>query len=255
MSVGLLYPGEMGAAIGSALRDSPLWASEGRSEATARRASAFDDVGDLEALVARSDVVLSVCPPAVAEDTAVRVAELGFEGLYLDANAISPSRMERIAGRFPRCVDGSIIAKTRINLYLSGDPADVAQVAGLFAPHGDVQPIALDGPIGVASAIKMAFGGWNKITAALEAQALAIARAYGVEGELRGEGIDPGRIGRSAGRAWRWVGEMHEIADTCADLGLPDGVARGAADLFGRWSEHRHDASVPLDRLLDDLSR
>jgi hypothetical protein len=46
-----------------------------------------------------------------------------------------------------------------------------------------------------------------------------------------------------------------EVADTCADLGLPDGMARGAADLFGRWDDHRDNASVPLDQLLDELSR
>jgi 3-hydroxyisobutyrate dehydrogenase-like beta-hydroxyacid dehydrogenase len=253
MRVGLLYPGEMGAAIGTALLEPPLWASEGRSQATARRASAFDDVGGVQALIERSEVILSVCPPAIAEETAARVAELGFDGLYVDANAISPRRMERIAGRFARCIDGSIMAKTRINVYLSGDPADAAEVVALFAADGDVQPIVLGAHIGAASAIKMAFGGWNKISAGLEAQAFAIARAYGVEHGLVAEGVDPGRVARSAAKAWRWVGEMNEVADTCADLGLPEGVARGAAELFGRWDHRRDDFSVPLERLLDEL--
>jgi len=253
MRVGLLYPGEMGAAIGAALVDPPLWASEGRSEATTRRAAAFEDVGSLGELVARSDAILSVCPPAIAETTAERIAELGFTGLYVDANAVSPARMKRIAARLPRLVDGSITAKSRINLYLSGDRAEVDEVRALFTTDGDVQTISLDGPVGAASAIKMAFGGWNKISAALEAQAFAIARAYGLQAELAAEGVDPGRIPRSAGRAWRWTGEMHEIGDACADLGLPEGMARGAAELFDRWSAHRDDASVPLDRLLEEL--
>jgi 3-hydroxyisobutyrate dehydrogenase-like beta-hydroxyacid dehydrogenase len=253
MSIGLLYPGEMGAAVGAALLEAPVWASESRSEATARRAAAFEDAGSLAELVRRSDVILSVCPPAIAEETAERVAERGFAGLYVDANAISPARMDRIAARFPRCVDGSITAKTRINLYLSGDPSDVADVAALFAPDGGVEAVALAGPIGAASAIKMAFAGWNKISAGLEAQAFAIARVYGLEDELAAEGVDPARVARSAGRAWRWVGEMHEIGDTCAGLGLPDGIARGAAELFDRWSEHRDDSSVPLEQLLDEL--
>src|SRR5439155_24800132 len=76
MSVGLLYPGEMGAAIGAALREPPVWARAGRSPATALRAAAFEDAGTLEALVAQSDVILCICPPTVAEDTAERVAEL-----------------------------------------------------------------------------------------------------------------------------------------------------------------------------------
>jgi hypothetical protein len=131
----------------------------------------------------------------------------------------------------------------------------VAEVAALFRPDGDVQPIALDRPVGAASAIKMAFAGWNKISAGLEAQAFAIARAYGLEDELAAEGVDPGRVVRSAAKAWRWVGEMHEIGDTCAELGLPDGIPRGAAELFGRWSEHRDDSSLPLHQLLDELFR
>ena len=253
MRVGLLFPGEMGAAIGTALAEPPLWASEGRSEATAERAASFEDVNSLGDLVARCGVILSVCPPAIAEETAERVGELGFAGLYVDANAVSPARMERIAARFPRCVDGSITARTQLNMYLGGDPADVAEVEALFAVGGDVETIPLDGPIGAASALKMAFGGWNKISAALEAQAFAIARAYGLEAELAAEGVDPDRIPRSAGRAWRWAAEMREIGDTCAALGLPDGMARGAGELFDRWSDHRDDASVAPDRLLDEL--
>jgi hypothetical protein len=253
MRVGLLYPGEMGALVGSALYEPPLWASEGRSEATAGRAAAFEDAGSLASLVERSEVVLSVCPPAIAEETAEQVAERGFGGLYVDANAISPVRMERIATRFRRCVDGSITGSTGINLYLSGDPADVAEVAALFPADGEVRPLALDLPIGAASAVKMAYAGWNKISAGLEAQAHAIARAYGVEEALAAEGVPADRMARSAGKAWRWVGEMNEIGDTCAGLGLPDGMARGAADLFGRWSAHRDDRSVPVAQLLEEL--
>ena len=70
-----------------------------------------------------------------------------------------------------------------MNLYLSGDSQDVAAVAALF-PEGEVKPIALEGGVGSASALKMAFGGWNKIGSALTAQAYAIARAYGVEDAL-----------------------------------------------------------------------
>ena len=121
MRVGLLFPGEMGAAVGNALRGEVLWASEDRSEATVARAAAFTDAGSVEELVRSSDVVLSICPPAIAEETAKRVFGLGFDGLYVEANAISPSRMRRIAQLGPRVVDGSIIASKGINLYLAGD--------------------------------------------------------------------------------------------------------------------------------------
>jgi hypothetical protein len=40
MIVGLLHPGEMGAAVGTAANAEVIWASEGRSDATRLRAPA-----------------------------------------------------------------------------------------------------------------------------------------------------------------------------------------------------------------------
>lgn len=253
MNVGLLFPGEMGAEVGAAVRGRVLWASEGRSPATVRRAADFEDVRTLPELVALSEIILSVCPPEIAEQVALEVAGLGFHGLYVEANAISPERVTRIAKDLDRVVDGAIIGRSGTHLYLSGDASDLREVAALFA-GSEVEAIPLEGGIGSASALKMAFAGWNKIGSALVAQAHAIARAYGVEAALEAEGVSGERLGRVAARAWRWRPEMDEIGDTCAALGLPDGMARGAAELFGRWSRHRDDETVELRRLLDDLS-
>jgi len=251
MRVGLLFPGEMGAAVGAAVRGEVLWASEGRGAATAARAAGFEDVGTVEELVSRSEVVLSICPPGLAEHVARDVAGLGFGGLYVDANAISPARAERITALFERAVDGSITAKTGIHLFLSGEPRDVELVRGLFG--APVVATALPGGVGAASALKMAFAGWNKIGAVLEAQAFAVARAYGLEDALAAEGVGRDRIGRTAARAWRWEAEMNEIGDTHAALGLDDGIARGAAASLGRWAGHRDDPQVPVGELLDEL--
>jgi 3-hydroxyisobutyrate dehydrogenase-like beta-hydroxyacid dehydrogenase len=242
----------MGALVGTAVAGEVLWASEGRSEATRRRAEAFTDVGTVRELVAASEIVISLCPPAIAEDVAGEVAAEGLDGIYVEANAIAPERMKRIAGLL-RCVDGSVIARTGLNLYLSGEPDDVAEIAALF-PDGDVKAIPLESGIGAASALKMAFGGWNKIGLALLAQAHAIARAYGVEDALAGEGVESDRVVHAAPKAWRWAPEMAEVAATCAALGLPDGISHGAADLYSRWDAHR-DQPAELDRLLDDLIR
>jgi 3-hydroxyisobutyrate dehydrogenase-like beta-hydroxyacid dehydrogenase len=238
----------MGAAVGVAIRGEVLWASEGRSRATTRRATPFTDVRSLEELVRRSHVVLSICPPAIAEEIAAHVFGLGFEGLYVDANAISPARMRRIASLGRRVVDGSIIASTGINLYLAGRDAD--EVAALFG--NGVKTLGVGGQVGAASALKMAFGGWNKIGIGVTAQSYAIARAYGVSDHLEAEGVSSERLSRMAGRAWRWAPEMEEIADTCAELGLPDEIPRGAATLYGRWERHR-DSAPGLDELLEDL--
>jgi hypothetical protein len=236
MRVGLLFPGEMGAAVGHAVHGEVLWASEGRSEATRSRAAAFEDVGSVAELVGASEVVLSICPPAVAEEVAEQVFALGFDGIYVEANAISPERMRRIAKLGSRVVDGSIIGAKGISLYLAGK--DAPPVAELF-PDGEVRAIDLGRDIGAASALKMAFGGWNKIGIALTAQAHAIARAYEVERWLEDEGVPADRLPRVADRAWRWAPEMDEIGDACAELGVADGIPRGAADFYRRLSDDR----------------
>jgi Domain of unknown function (DUF1932) len=234
--VGLLFPGDMGAAVGNAVNGEVLWASTGRSDATRQRAAGFTDVGFVEELVRRSEVVLSICPPAIAEDVARQVFDLGFDGVYVEANAISPERMRRIATFGPNIVDGSIIAASGINLYLAG--AGAVDVARLF-DSGEVNAIALDAPIGAASGLKMAFGGWNKIGIALTAQAHAIAEAYGVTNELEAEGVPADRLQWVADRAWRWAPEMEEIADLCRELGLSEAIPRGAAVFYRTLSEER----------------
>ena len=86
--------------------------------------------------------------------------------------------------------------------------------------------------VGAASALKMAFGGWNKIGIALTSQAHSIAKAYGVDDRLEAEGVPADRLQWVADRAWRWAPEMEEIADMCAELGLDDGIPRGAASFY-----------------------
>jgi 3-hydroxyisobutyrate dehydrogenase-like beta-hydroxyacid dehydrogenase len=224
----------MGAAVGSAVRGEVLWASEGRSEATRRRAAGFTDLGSLADLVRSSDVILSICPSAIAEQVAEHVFGVGFEGVYVEANAISPKRMRRIAQLGPRVVDGSIIAASGINLYLAGDNAQ--PIAQLFE-GGEVRAIDLHAEPGAASALKMAFGGWNKIGIALTAQAHAIAAAYGVGEWLEREGVPKDRLPRVTDRAWRWAPEMDEIAETCADLELSDAIPRAAGEFYRRLGD------------------
>lgn len=254
--VGLLFPGEMGALVGAAAEADVVWASEGRSAETTARAveGGLRDVGSLDALVRESEVVLSICPPGIAEDVAAAVAAAGFDGLYVEANAIAPARAERIAAESGlRLVDGGIIAKGRLALYLSGDPDDVERVAALFT-GSDVDAIGLPGGVGAASALKLAFGGWNKIGVLLAAQAHAIARAYGVTDALAAEGVGTEAIPRAGPKAWRWEAEMQEIASTCAELGLPDGLGRAAAEVCRRWQHHRG-RRPELGELLTDLAR
>jgi 3-hydroxyisobutyrate dehydrogenase-like beta-hydroxyacid dehydrogenase len=241
--VGILHPGEMGAAVAAGLRDGAAWASAGRSAATAERARAagLTDAGSVPALLERCDVLLSVCPPHAALEVAAQVT--GFTGTYVDANAIAPETAQEVAeivrGGGAAYVDGGIIgAPTAPRLYLSGPGA--AGVPALFG-GGAVQALVLDGPPFAASALKMAYAAWTKGSAALLLSALEAARRLGVEDALLAEWEHsqpelPARVRRAGesaeAKGWRWVGEMEEIARTFAAAGLPDGFHRAAARVY-----------------------
>ncbi|USQ85113.1 DUF1932 domain-containing protein [Streptomyces phaeoluteigriseus] len=250
------------------------WLPSGRSGATRRRAAetGLRSAADLGELAWRCEVVLSVCPPAAALDVAEEVARAGFRGVYVDANAVGPERMARIAEVLAAggatVVDGGITGPPpreagTSRLYLSGDAQAVARVAALFAGTA-LAPFALDGPIGRASALKLSFASYNKIAYALAAQACALADGHGVLDEL----IDlaagalphtplaaPERLAGAGAKAWRWEPEMREIARACAQVGLPTGFAEAAAETFGRWETHKDDAAVTGARLIADLRR
>lgn len=274
-TVGVLHPGSMGAAVAAAVAAGGarvLWCPRGRSTASVERAAAagLEAAPDLPGLLAASDVVLSICPPAAAEELAVQVAELGFRGVFVDANAISHERILRIADRMAaaggRVVDGSIIGPPPVDgatarLYLSGPADDVAAVAGLFPPASPVQTVTLGDARGSASALKMAFAGYQKATRLLAAVAHALAARYGVTDALLGEAarittsplLEPNYLPTVAARAWRWEPEMHEVADILAAEGLPDDLALAAATVLGRWEPDRDSADLSLPAVLEQL--
>jgi 3-hydroxyisobutyrate dehydrogenase-like beta-hydroxyacid dehydrogenase len=251
VTIGLLHPGEMGAAVGQCLTAAGrevLWVPEGRSAATRERAAAagLEGCGWAE-MAARSDVIVSVCPPAAALEVARTVAGTGFAGLYLDANAVSPATAGEVAAVVEPAsfVDGGIIGTTPvapgfIRLYLSGDRA--GEVRDLFDGTAlDARAVA---PPGTASAVKMAYASWTKGSAALLLTARALARVEGVESVLLEEwGISqPGLERRSeaangsaAAKGWRWVAEMEQIAATMAAAGLPEGFHQAAAEIYRRF--------------------
>jgi len=240
-TVGLLHPGEMGAAVGAVLRGQGarvVWASEGRSEETRARAEAagLEDVGSVGE-VARSDVVFSICPPHAALEVA-RSLE-GFGGIYVDANAVSPATAVQVAAGVREFVDGGIVGSPpreagTTRLYLSGAQAEC--VAGLFRGS------ALDARVvSNASALKMAYAAWTKGTAAMLLAVRELARREGIEEALLAEWDlslpelreRHERALRSAeAKGWRWVGEMEQIAASFEADGLPGGFHRAAAEVY-----------------------
>jgi 3-hydroxyisobutyrate dehydrogenase-like beta-hydroxyacid dehydrogenase len=234
--IGLLHPGEMGAAVAACLTGrgyQVLWVPAGRSPATRDRAAAAgltaaagpDAAGQVADLSRRADVILSVCPPHAALGVARAVAAAGFTGTYADANAISPGTAHQVraitGAAGARYVDGGIIglppspgpgeeaSPGGTRLYLAAGPeggdeqGPAAQVATLFEGTA-LTPVILrnDNPA-AASALKMAYASWTKGSAALLLAARALARAEGVQDSLLAEWSlsQPGLGGRSLGAA------------------------------------------------------
>ncbi|HSZ44842.1 MAG TPA: DUF1932 domain-containing protein [Streptosporangiaceae bacterium] len=250
--VGLLHPGDMGAAVGHCLTGAGyrvLWASEGRGPDTAARArdAGLIDVRTSRGVAAEADIIVSVCPPHAALDVAWAVH--GFAGIYLDANAIAPGTAREVAqlitGSGGRYVDGGIIGSPprtpgTTRLYLSG--GDAAEIQALFAGTA-LEPRIVPGGDTGASAVKMAYASWTKGTSALLLAARALAQAEGVEDVLLAEwALSQPQLADQFSRAarsgvtkgWRWVGEMEEIAHAMASDGLPDGFHQAAAEIYRR---------------------
>jgi Domain of unknown function (DUF1932) len=134
-------------------------------------------------------------------------------------------------------------------LWLAGAAAPA--VAALFAGSPFTARV-LDAGLGAASGLKACFALQSKALPTIWVAMAEAARAYGVEDELRAEvartggdlvaalaGIDA----RAAGKAWRWVGEMEQAGAALADVGLPDGFSRAAAEMYRRMA-----AADPVDR-------
>lgn len=264
-TVALLHPGNMGVTIGAAAAASGarvIWASDQRSAATRRRA---EQAGLVEVrhpidAVRQSEAVLSVCPPHAATEVARTVAAMNYKGLYVDANAVSRATAKEI-GRIVTAagasfVDGGIIGPPvkqagTTRFYLSGDRA--AEIAALFS-RSMLDARAIGGQPGAASALKVAYAAWTKCSDALVLAIRAFADHEGVDQAL----LDEWRISQPAlerkcsraaavavPKAWRYVGEMGEIAEAFEAAGLPPGFHKAAAEICERLAPFKDQTDPP----------
>jgi 3-hydroxyisobutyrate dehydrogenase-like beta-hydroxyacid dehydrogenase len=227
----------------------------------------LEPVSGIGELVTKSDLVISLCAPAVAEWVAQDVAGFARAGLvYLEANAVTPKRVERIERSLPGVVvvDGSVVgspprAGKAPRLYLSG-PADAVESVSRLFRNTDVNVRVLGPRVGTASALKLSYSSFQKASRVLAAVAYATAEADGLGDELLDiAGLRPGSylsetdyIPITAGRAWRWGPELEDAAAHVRDLGLPDEMIRGAARVLERWDDV-HDARLELSEALGFL--
>ncbi|MFJ4320606.1 DUF1932 domain-containing protein [Streptomyces lavendulae] len=274
-TVGILHPGSMGAAVAACAATNAaavLWCETGRSTASAARAVQFGltPVAELAELLDRSDIVISLCPPAAAEDVARDIARHRFAGVLVEANAINPERTQRIAALLEpdaTVVDGGVVGSPPVGgktptLYLSGPAAATARIEALFAGTA-VRTAVLGAAIGKASALKLSYASFQKTSRVLVALALGMAREHGVDQELievaskRTDSYlsEPQYVAKTAARAWRWAPELEEAADALAAAGLPPEMLRGAASTLARWHDVKDDAELTLTDALDRLAQ
>jgi len=268
--IGILHPGEMGVSIAASAINSGhqvYWVSEGRSNKTRLRAEKHNliEVESLSQLCQTSNIIFSVCPPHSTEDIAKLVIEHGFRGYYLDANAISPQRAVKIGHMLEsngiHFIDGGIIGgpawkPNETRLFLSGKDANI--IADYFS-NGPLETKVIGDEIGKASALKMCYAAYSKGTTALLAAILATAESLGVRDELYGQwNMDDSsfseqanrRATRATAKAWRFEGEMHEIASTFQEAGLPNGFHEAAAEVYRRMAHFKDTLETPK---LDDI--
>ena len=270
MNILLLHPGAMGASIGAALVGNGhdvAWIAANRSAATRKRAedAGLRSVYDLTAGIDGVELTFSICPPEAALTVARTVRQSGFDGIYVDGNAISPATARAIEGVVgERYVDGGIIGPPAwrsgaTRFYLSGAAAPA--VAALF--EGSlVDARAIGSETSAASALKMCYAAYTKGSSALLLGVRALAARSGVGDELLAEWqiSQPGLAERSAAtakstspKAWRFAGEMREIAATFEAGDLPSGFHDAAAEIYHRMRSLKDVADSDIDRVLATL--
>jgi 3-hydroxyisobutyrate dehydrogenase-like beta-hydroxyacid dehydrogenase len=193
---------------------------------------------------------------------AAAVRATGTDLLYADCNAIAPQTSQALASLVldagARYMDAGIIGgppapgRQGPRIYVSGpDTADMLQLR----EHGlDIRVAGTE--IGQASGLKLCYAMLTKGLTALATEALVASQALDLHEALRAEleasqremlawieravpGMPP--------KAWRWVGEMEEIAAMFGSLGLPPDLPEGAAALY-RWVSRAmpdHAAATP----------
>lgn len=270
-AVGLLSPGDMGHVVGQVLRENGMrvvTCLEGRSERTRKLAeqAGIEDTPAYAQLVREADMLLSIMVPARVEEAAAKVAraleETGEALVYVDCNAVAPATARRVCARIEaagsRMVDVGIIGGPprrpgMTRFYASG--AHAGEFAELGAFGLDVRRVG--DQVGQASGFKMTYAALTKGTAALATELLLAAHRLGLYEALTAEfqmsqgpryaGME-GMLPGMPTKARRWVGEMEEIAQTFADLGMTPSIYQGAADMYRLVSETQLADETPENR-------
>jgi len=257
--VAIVAAGQMGAGIARRLVEHDvqvLTLLNGRSAATQKRAAEAGMKSASVEEVMEADLLLSILPPAnalvFAEQTSFALKSARRKPVFVDCNAVSPATVRHIqaviAATGAEFVDASIIGfppepgGEGPHLYASGEPA--AKVAVLGEYGLDVRTLA--GPVGAASALKMAFAGISKGSIAIVTAMILAADRAGSGDALRQELSESEqplmktmsvRVPRMFPKAWRWVAEMQEIAEFAREDAAAHDIWMGISALYERIAE------------------
>lgn len=272
-TIGILYPGEMGCAIGQLLAENGchvVTTIQGRSARTKRlcEQSQLTTLRSLSEVVHSSEIILSLVPPAAALEVAQacrgQMAALEEPKVFIDANSISPLTAAKIADLWKDTlvcfVDAAIHGlasqlRTRGTIYFSGTAA--AEIAEHFSLLHRVYVVG-EQP-GQASLLKMLLAGMSKGVVALFVELTRAAHRAEVLPELLAnyQTFYPGLM-ELLGRllptyprhAVRRGKELMEVEATLRALGLPAGMIHeaertvtslGQLGLCDRYPNHEAD--------------
>ena len=127
------------------------------------------------------------------------------------------------------------------------------------------EAIAIGDEIGKASALKMTFAALTKGSTALLSAIYGVAENLGVRAELErewgmrsAEAVQERRdqVRGVTAKAWRFAGEMQEIAATFELAGLPPGFFEAAYEVYTRMAGFKDAEAVPeLEAVLAALEQ
>jgi putative dehydrogenase len=275
--VAVIAPGMMGGAVGGRLVENGLkvlTSLTGRSAETAARAKQYGLTASSDEEIARADFILSILPPgdavALAKRFAPALTASNSKPVFVECNALSPRTAERVA---------AVIAPTRspfVDAGIIGAPPKTGDKGPRFYASGPAAPrfVALkqygldvrllDGPLTAASAMKMSYAGITKGTQALAAVMMLAATRAGTGDALFAElsGSQAPMLAwlkRSLAmmppKAYRWIAEMHEIADFVGEDPAGHELYTGAAHFYEQIAEDFEVGKAEVDKLMAFINK
>ncbi|KAG7449596.1 6-phosphogluconate dehydrogenase C-terminal domain-like protein [Guyanagaster necrorhizus] len=261
-TIAVIAAGAMGSAVSRRLVQggcTVLTNLDGRSESTRRRAlEAGMKEATYHSIAHEASIVLSILPPSdalsFAESFVKEANTVSSKVLFADCNAVNPETVQRISdiflGTTMSFVDAGIIGSPPKDDYdpvffASSDDAEQLHKFAQLSKYGlKIRVLEGDGAgVGAASALKMSYAGITKgmigvlTTMFLGAHASSPATAKALLKILHE--TRPGVLKDAARsipgmmpKAYRWVGEMEEIAGF---LGQGEGdTYKGIAKVYER---------------------